>query len=136
DSIIESNSQEWELLDTDFKFYQWAKEFQEYCREVVDEENNKVLIEISEQQHVVDELLLLGKSCKLLQDYKKELSKLKTLFDTKIKEKTHRQEGDNLSFQESRVVRLTVSDVRKMKLHVNAIVNKLQGDKSIFKIFR
>ncbi len=125
-----------ETLGEDFNMYQWAKDFQKNCEKVLDEQDSEVLFEIADQEEIVQVLARLSKSCEALEEYQKELEKLEKIYREKVKDKTSEKTTDKLDYREQRVVSFTTSDARRMKINLNSIVNMMEGDKSIFKIFR
>ena len=133
---ITQNMAEDPLLAEDFKIYEWAKKLQKYCEKVVDDHASGVLTEIADQAPYVDALLVLTKKCKALDDLKKHLERLSRQYAKRIDSKSSSQTNPQLDYRESRIVKVTVHDVRVMKVQVNSIVNIIEGNKSLLKIFR
>lgn len=132
---IQKEAEIQDVLEQDFDLFDWAKQLQEYCAEVVDKKNSDVLFEIADQKEILDALVVLGQSCSTMSHIQKNLEKLQKMYAKRIKSTQNEHEGV-LSHQGEREVSLTVHDARMMKIHVNSIVNSMQGDNSIFKVFR
>ena len=135
-SCIQEYAPESEVLDSSFQIYDWAKEFQDYCGEVLYKKNSKVLSEIADQREVVLGLLVIKDNCEAVKKFEKELNQINKIFNKRLSDQSKESTDKQLGFQERRVVEFTVSDTRKIKAYVNSIVNRLEGDNSILRIFR
>ena len=63
--------------------YDWAKEFQGYCGEVLYKHKTDVLSEIADQHEIVVALLALKGNCEVLQKFEKELNQINKIFSKK-----------------------------------------------------
>ncbi len=123
-------------LDEEFSIYDWAKNLQDLVGNVLYEESAEVLIEIADEEETARELLKLAKKCDVLANLEKELQKLVEIYDQGLKDKSNTKIDPNKGFQESRKVTFSVADARKMKVQINSLVNRLEGDNSIFRKLR
>lgn len=122
-------------LDKDFKMFAWAKTLQEHLAEVKDNKNSDVLFEIAEQKEVVNALLSLGNCEALDAKLKKHLQKMQTIYDTSVKDEV-KTKNTSKSYNEERTVTMDYTSAVRLKIHVNSIVNIMQGDSSIFRILK
>jgi hypothetical protein len=132
---VQGNKNVQKELGQKFAIFSWATSLQELVAEAKDNQNADVLIEIAEERKVVDALLSLSNTCQSLQKIKPQLMKMKKVYDTGVKDDITAQQSSK-GYQENRTVSMTYTDVVRLKIHINSIVNILQGDESIFKIFR
>lgn len=123
-------------LEVDFSIYDWAKNLQNLVGQVLYQENTEVLIEIADEEETVRSLLQLTKKCDVAANLEKEIQKLIEIYDESMKDKSNTQMDPNQGFYESRKVTFSVSDARRMKVQINSIVNRLEGDDSIFRKLR
>jgi hypothetical protein len=132
---VESNPSFRNALGKHFEIFEWAKTLQNHVAEAKDNQNAAVLIEIAEQRSVVDDLLSLSKSCKALEKLTSHLQKMQKIYSTGVKDKS-KNNHTGKGFEEERTVTMNYVDVVRLKLHVNALVNMMEGDESIFRVFR
>ncbi|NJO01676.1 MAG: hypothetical protein HC880_08270 [Bacteroidia bacterium] len=125
-----------EVLESDFSFYTWAKALQKNLEAVLDDESADVLFEIAEQKDVVENLAFLSSGCDALAFAEKELDKLKKIYDKGVQTKSSESSTPGAAYKSQQKVTLGIADARRMKIHVNSLVNMMEGDNSIFKIFR
>ncbi|MDX2305593.1 MAG: hypothetical protein NW226_22485 [Microscillaceae bacterium] len=135
-ACIQKHAPTSQVLDSSFIFYDWAKEFQGYCGEVLYDQNSEVLTEIADQQETVTALLGLKNACEVIGQFEKDLSQIDKILNKKLQEKSYEGTDRQLNYQEGRTVSFTVGDTRKLKVFVNSIVNRIEGDHSILRIFR
>jgi len=123
-------------IEADFSIYDWAKNLQKLVGEVLYKENADVLIEIADEEETVRLLCKLSKNCDVLMNMGKEFQKLLEIYDESIKDQENTKINPNEGFQSSRKVTFSDNSTRKMKAQINSIVNRLEGDNSIFRKLR
>jgi hypothetical protein len=122
-------------LAKDFKMFSWAKTLQGHLAEVKDNKNSDVLFEIAEQREVVNSLLALGNCGALDAKIKNHLQKMQKIYDTSVKDEV-KSKNTAKSYNEERTVTMDYASAVRLKIHVNSIVNIMQGDSSIFRILK
>jgi hypothetical protein len=123
-------------LAKDFEMYAWAKQLQKNCADLKENKNAEVLSEIAEQRPIINALSSLSLSCPSLQGkIKNHLDKMQKIYDTALVENTQSRQNSG-TYNEETTITFDYASAVRLKVHINSIVNILEGDESILRIFK
>jgi hypothetical protein len=123
-------------LDKDFEIYAWARQLQKNCAELKENKNPEVLSEIAEQRPIITALNSLALNCPSLQGkIKNHLEKMQKIYDTALVENTQSRQNTG-TYSEETTITFDYASAVRLKVHINSIVNILEGDESILRVFK